>query len=165
MYNRQIFNWLFPSQPGQFGTGGGGLGSLFGFGPPGPPPGTAFGPPGGPGPGFGPPGGTPPGFGPPGGPPPGPGFGPSGGPPPGPPPATPPPTGPEGIGVFAVDPGAFRRCLYRYTYVVLVDGRRFWFWPTFIGRTSVAGYRWRPRQFRWVYFGIDANQIRSFQCT
>jgi hypothetical protein len=49
--------------------------------------------------------------------------------------------------------------------VTLNDGRRFWFWPVFIGRTSVAGYRWRPRQFRWVYMGIDTNQIRFFQCS
>ena len=86
--------------------------------------------------------------------------------PPGPPPATPPPQsaafsagGPQ---TFAVDPGAFRRCLFRYTWVRLTNGESFWFYPTFIGRTSVAGYRWFV--FRWVYFGIDTRRISSFQC-
>jgi hypothetical protein len=31
-----------------------------------------------------------------------------------------------------------------------------------VGRNSIAGYRWRRN--RWVYFGIDLNQIQSFQC-
>lgn len=63
--------------------------------------------------------------------------------------------------LFAVDPGAIRGCLFRFTYVWL---RRdaFWFYPTFIGRRSVAGYRWIG--WRWVYFGIDLDQIQSFQC-
>ncbi|WP_339149477.1 MULTISPECIES: hypothetical protein [unclassified Sutcliffiella] len=138
------------------------------FPPFGPPPG------GGQGPGFGPPSGGPPGFGPPGGPgfgPPGggpPGGGPGGGPPPGPPPSSPPPQtaaslgAPGGPTVFAVDPGAFYGCLYRYTWVRLNSGEQFWFYPTFIGRRSVAGYRWFF--FTWVYFGIDTNRIRSFQC-
>lgn len=144
MDDTRVFNWLFPNQPGQPSQGLGGIGQYFGFGPgqgqgpPGPPPGS---------PGF--------------------GAGAQQGPPPGPPPSTPPIQSfgqQEDIGVFAVDPGAFYGCLYRYTYVRLENGRRFWFWPTFIGRRSVAGYRWRPRQYRWVYMGIDTNQIRSFQC-
>ncbi|MEH6975435.1 transporter, partial [Bacillus sp. JJ675] len=44
------------------------------------------------------------------------------------------------------------------------NGSRFWFYPVFVGRRSIAGYRWRPRQFRWVYFGIDLNEITSFSC-
>ncbi|WP_425453870.1 hypothetical protein [Oceanobacillus arenosus] len=62
---------------------------------------------------------------------------------------------------FAVDPGAIRGCLFRFTYIWL---RRdaFWFYPTFVGRTSIAGFRWNG--FRWVFFGIDLNQIQSFQC-
>lgn len=131
-----------------------------------------FGPPpgGGQGPGFGPPpgGGQGPGFGPPGGGPPGGGGGPGSGPPPGPPPSSPPPqtaaslSGPGGPTAFAVDPGAFIGCLYRFTWVRLNNGEQFWFYPTFIGRRSVAGYRWFF--FRWGYFGIDTNRIRSFQC-
>ncbi|MBS8265462.1 hypothetical protein DYI25_13630 [Mesobacillus boroniphilus] len=65
--------------------------------------------------------------------------------------------------LYAVDPGGIRRCLYRYTYVWLENGRSFWYFPTFVGRNSVAGWRWR-RRWGWVYFGIDLRQIRSFQC-
>lgn len=64
---------------------------------------------------------------------------------------------------FAVDPGGIRRCLYRNTYVWLNNGNSFWFFPTFVGRNSVAGWRWR-RRWGWVYYGIDLRQIRSFQC-
>ncbi|MGO4886247.1 hypothetical protein ACJ2A9_00685 [Anaerobacillus sp. MEB173] len=106
------------------------------FGPPGPPPGP---------PPFGPPGG-PPGF---------------GGPPTAPPPTyTPAPPG--DVGLYAVDPGAIRGCLYRYTYVWLTNRQQFWFYPTFVGRRSVSGYRWTG--FYWVYFGIDLRQISSFTC-
>jgi hypothetical protein len=81
-----------------------------------------------------------------------------GGPPTSPPPYyTPQPTG-------GYNQGSFRRCLHRMTYVWLDSGRSFWFYPTSISRNSVDGYRWRQRQGRWVYFGIDRDQIRSFQC-
>ncbi|MGJ9459548.1 hypothetical protein [Oceanobacillus sp. CF4.6] len=62
---------------------------------------------------------------------------------------------------YAVDPGGIRGCLFRFTYIWL---RRdaFWFYPTFVGRNSIAGFRWTG--FRWVYFGIDLDRIESFQC-
>ncbi|USK30977.1 collagen-like protein [Bacillus sp. CMF21] len=120
------------------GTPGGGFGPRSGFGP------------GGFGQGGGMPPGPPPGFGG------GQGQGPTG-----PPPSYIPQQSPS---LFAVDPGAIRGCLFRYTYVWLNNGRSFWFYPTFVGRTSVAGYRWRPRQFRWDYFGIDTQRIASFSC-
>jgi hypothetical protein len=88
------------------------------------------------------------------------------GPPSGPPPSTIPPEQGQGqFGAFAVDPGGIRRCLYRFTFIRLNSGRSFWYYPTFVGRNSVAGYRWRRNQFRWEYFGIDLNQIRSFSCS
>lgn len=93
----------------------------------------------------------------------GPGQGQQGGPPPGPPPAFIPPET-EGPSLYAVDPGGIRGCLYRYTFVRLTNGRSFWYYPTFVGRTSVAGWRWRRRQNRWVYFGIDLQRIRSYTC-
>ena len=62
---------------------------------------------------------------------------------------------------FAVDPGAIRGCLFRFTYVWLRRSS-FWFFPTFVGRNSIAGFRWTG--FRWVYFGIDLDRIVSFQC-
>lgn len=66
--------------------------------------------------------------------------------------------------VMAIDAPSMRRCLNRNTYVWLRNGRSFWFYPTFVGRNSVAGFRWSPSRRRWMYFGIDAREIRSFQC-
>lgn len=63
---------------------------------------------------------------------------------------------------FAVDPGGIRRCLFRNTYIWLNNGEQFWFFPVFVGRTSVAGFRWFG--FFWGYFGIDLNRIGSFAC-
>ncbi|WP_440396932.1 transporter [Paenibacillus sp. SAF-054] len=63
---------------------------------------------------------------------------------------------------FAVDPGAISGCLFRNTYVWLSGGRGFWFYPVFVGRTSVAGFRWNG--FFWMYTGIDLRQIQSFTC-
>ncbi|MFD2639196.1 hypothetical protein [Piscibacillus salipiscarius] len=152
------FNFLgqligFPGQsPGGFPPG-------QGFGPGGFPGGGPGGFPGGPG-GF--PGGGPGGFpgGGPGGFPGGLGQGPSG-PPQGPPPSFTPQQGGQ-YGVQAVDPGSIRGCLYRYTYVWLDNRQRFWFYPTYVGRRSVSGYRWTG--FFWVYYGVDLRRIDSFQC-
>ncbi|WP_407271817.1 hypothetical protein [Radiobacillus sp. PE A8.2] len=112
--------------------------------------------------------------GPPMGPPPGQGWqqpGPPTGPPPGQgsqfgPPTAPPPSAPpvqsQQAQTFAVDPGSIRGCMFRYTYIWLRGNRDFWFYPTYIGRTSVAGYRWTG--FRWVYSGLSLRQIQSFTC-
>jgi hypothetical protein len=89
-----------------------------------------------------------------------PGGGQGGGPPSSPPPAYVPQ---EQATAFAVDPGGIRRCMFRFTYVWLVDGRSFWFYPVFLGRNSIAGWRWSRRR-GWVYYGMDLRQIRSFQC-
>jgi len=90
-----------------------------------------------------------------------PGQGPQAGPPTAPPPSFV-PAQTQQAGTFAVDPGGIRRCMFRYTYVWLRNGRQFWFYPTFVGRNSVSGYRWTG--FRWVYFGISLRQIQSFTC-
>ncbi|WP_407691391.1 hypothetical protein [Robertmurraya mangrovi] len=87
---------------------------------------------------------------------------PQAGPPTSPPPSFTPQLQQSDVSTFAVDPGAIRRCLFRFTFVWLNNGRSFWFYPTFVGRDSVAGYRWR--NFRWVYYGTDLRRIRSFQC-
>lgn len=65
---------------------------------------------------------------------------------------------------FAVDPGAIRGCLYRMTYIWLSRRQGFWFYPVFVGRTSVAGYRWHQRQRRWSYTGFDLDRINQFTC-
>ncbi|MEH7085982.1 transporter [Neobacillus drentensis] len=79
------------------------------------------------------------------------------------------PTGPpptfiphETVGLYAVDPGGIRHCLYRYTYIWLRNGRNFWYYPTYVGRTSIAGYRWSG--YHWEYYGMDLSRIRSFSC-
>ncbi|MFD2044195.1 hypothetical protein ACFSTA_09895 [Ornithinibacillus salinisoli] len=126
----------FPGQPGQF-PGGGQTGGQF--------------PGGGPSPGF-------------------PGEGqfpgqPGGGPQQGGAPTSPPPgfqpQQPQ-YQTYAVDPGAIQGCLYRFTYVWLERGSSFWFYPTYVGRRSISGFRWQRN--RWVYFGIDLDRIESFQC-
>lgn len=80
------------------------------------------------------------------------------------PPTSPPPSfvPQQQVEAFAVDPGGIRGCLFRFTYVWLRGNRQFWFYPTFVGRNSVAGYRWTG--FWWVYFGTDLRQIQSFTC-
>ena len=65
---------------------------------------------------------------------------------------------------FAVDPGAIAGCLYRFTYVWTSRRNGFWFYPTFVGRQSVAGFQWNPRRFRWEYIGIDLQRIDQFRC-
>ncbi|MDQ0173795.1 transporter [Paenibacillus tundrae] len=81
-------------------------------------------------------------------------------PPPSPPPQFTPPQ--PAATAFAIDPGAIVGCLFRNTYVWLRNGNSFWFFPTFVGRTSVAGFRWTGR--RWVFTGVDLRSIVSFTC-
>lgn len=94
---------------------------------------------------------------------PGPGQGPSDRPPSGPPPSVKPNLKQQpGFGVKAIDPGAIRRCRNRFVYLQLDNGREFWAWLSFVGRRSVAGWRWNG--FRWVYFGTDLRNIDNFVC-
>ncbi|XMB87169.1 transporter [Mycoplasmatota bacterium WC44] len=83
----------------------------------------------------------------------------SGGAPTSPPPSIVPQQGPE---LKAVDPGSIRGCLFRYTYVWPRFGFPYWFYPTYVGRKSVSGYRWNG--YRWLYFGTDLRGINSFSC-
>lgn len=68
----------------------------------------------------------------------------------------------NGATVKAVDPGAIRPCTNRFSYIWLTNGQSFWAYLVFVGRTSAAG--WRFRRNRWVYFGVDLKDIRSFMC-
>lgn len=67
-----------------------------------------------------------------------------------------------GAGVYAVDPGAIRPCMYEYIYVWLKNGQGFWMYPTYIGPRSISGYRWAD--YGWVYAGFDLDYIESFYC-
>ncbi len=98
---------------------------------------------------------------PPGRPPSGPGGGPGGGGAPGGPPPSFTPSQPQ-FQAFAVDPGAIRPCLRRFTFIWPRRGRGFWAWPTFVGPRSVSGFRWTGS--RWVFFGMDLRQISQFTC-
>lgn len=62
---------------------------------------------------------------------------------------------------YAVDPGAIQGCLYRFTYVWLYRDS-FWFFPVFVGRNSISGFRWTG--YRWTYYGVDLDRVQSFQC-
>nr|WP_047981526.1 hypothetical protein [Ornithinibacillus contaminans] len=80
------------------------------------------------------------------------------------PPTSPPPTftpqQPQ-YQLYAIDPGGIRGCLYRFTYIWL-NRDSFWFYPIYVGRNSIAGFRWRGN--RWVYYGVDLDRVESFQC-
>ncbi|MEC0184255.1 transporter [Paenibacillus peoriae] len=66
------------------------------------------------------------------------------------------------VTAHAIDPLAISGCLFRNTFIWLTNGQRFWMYPVFVGRTSVAGFRWNGRF--WTYFGIDTNRIEAFSC-
>ena len=92
----------------------------------------------------------------------GPSQGSQSGPPSSPPPSFVPAQSQQQVGTFAVDPGSIRGCLFRYTYVWLNNRQQFWYYPTFVGRTSISGWRWTG--FNWVFFGVNLRQIQSFTC-
>ncbi|SHJ79860.1 hypothetical protein [Tepidibacter formicigenes] len=82
--------------------------------------------------------------------------------PPGPPPSYV-PKKPNGTpSLKAVDPGAIRFCRYKFTYIWPENGRGFWTWLVFVGPTSVAGFRWTRRG--WRFWGTDIRNIDSFYC-
>lgn len=74
---------------------------------------------------------------------------------------------PLGFGVqfrpgMQVRPREIRRCINRFTYIWLVNGNNFWFYPTFLDRQFVYGFRWRRN--RWEYDRINLNRIIFFRC-
>lgn len=84
------------------------------------------------------------------------------GPPMGPPPSVTPKKSEAEVELTAVDPGSLKPCRYRYVYIWLKNGKSFWVWLTYVGKTSISGWRWTG--FYWVYFGIDLKKIESFIC-
>ena len=53
-------------------------------------------------------------------------------------------------------------CLYQNTYVWLVNGRQFWFYPTRVEFGEVSGYRWNGAF--WEFYGIDPRLIDAVAC-
>jgi hypothetical protein len=76
------------------------------------------------------------------------------------------PTGFSGSGGRIIDfrrqPRNFRSCLNRFTYIWLLNGNNFWFYPVFIGRNVIEGFRWRRN--RWEYERISFNRILFHLC-
>ncbi len=62
----------------------------------------------------------------------------------------------------AVEPGTIRPCLFQYVYIWQTNGRSYWAYLTYIGRKSIAGWRWTGR--RWIYFGLDLKKVETFIC-
>jgi hypothetical protein len=93
-------------------------------------------------------------------------FGPPVGGPPvwGPPttPIAPPPAFSPPIPAWQQGLGGMRYCLFRNTYIWLRNGNSFWFFPTFVGRNIINGYRWR--RSGWTFHVINPNNVRSYQC-
>lgn len=67
-----------------------------------------------------------------------------------------------GAAPFAIDQGAIRHCVFRFVYIWPRRGPGFWAWLTFVGRRSIAGFRWNRRS--WRYFGMSLREIRRFRC-
>lgn len=86
------------------------------------------------------------------------------------PPKTPPPditpqlSDAPDVDLKAVDPGAIKPCVFRFSYIWLENGKSFWAYLVYVGRDSASGWRWNPRRRRWVYFGVDLKDIKSFIC-
>ena len=59
--------------------------------------------------------------------------------------------------------GSMRVCLYRNTYVWMNSGSQFWFFPTFVSRSTIVGFRWRSR-FGWTHHVINPRNVLTFQC-
>jgi len=85
-------------------------------------------------------------------------------PPSGPPPSSTPaePLSAAGGAQTFVDSGSIRMCRFKFAYIWPRRGSSFWMWVTYIGRRSIAGWRWDGR--RWFRFGMDLRDIRSFRC-
>lgn len=59
-------------------------------------------------------------------------------------------------------PMDLRRCINRFTYIWLVNGNNFWFYPTFVDRQFVFGFRWRRN--RWEFDRINRRRILFSRC-
>ena len=59
-------------------------------------------------------------------------------------------------------PMDIRRCLNRFVYIWLINGNSFWFFPIFVGRDQIIGFRWRRNG--WMYDRINLRRIAGFRC-
>lgn len=54
------------------------------------------------------------------------------------------------------------RCINRFTFIWLINGRSFWFYPVFVSWQHVEGFRWVNG--RWEFDRINLNRILFFRC-
>ncbi|WP_223592623.1 transporter [Neobacillus bataviensis] len=53
-------------------------------------------------------------------------------------------------------------CLNQYTYVWLVNGEGFWYYPITVQYGAVTGYRWNGTF--WTFYGFDERFIETVAC-
>lgn len=67
-----------------------------------------------------------------------------------------------GVIDFRRRPRDFRGCMNRFTYIWLINGNNFWFYPVFVGQNRIEGFRWRRN--RWEYDRLLTNRILFHLC-
>lgn len=55
-----------------------------------------------------------------------------------------------------------RSCINRFTFIWLNNGNSFWFYPVFVGRDQVVGFRWRRNG--WMFDRLNLRRISGFRC-
>mgnify|MGYP001159189861 CR=1 FL=1 len=63
---------------------------------------------------------------------------------------------------FRRRPRNFNNCLNRFTYIWMVNGDNFWFYPIDVRRNIIEGFRWRRN--RWEYDRININRVLFHSC-
>ncbi len=61
-----------------------------------------------------------------------------------------------------VGPRELRRCINSFTFIWLINGSSFWFFPIQVDRQFILGFRWRRN--RWEFERINVNRILFFRC-
>lgn len=59
-------------------------------------------------------------------------------------------------------PRNLRSCLNRFTFIWLINGDSFWFYPIMLSGQQVVGFRWR--RGAWVFDRINVRRIFFHQC-
>ena len=81
---------------------------------------------------------------------------------PGPMPMGPPPSFTPMMSSSQPGSTGIRQCMYRNTFIWLRNGDGFWFFPTFVSRNVIWGFRWG--RFGWMFNTVNRDNILTFQC-
>jgi len=68
----------------------------------------------------------------------------------------------RGLGFPRRRPRDLRNCVNRFTFIWLVNGNSFWFFPIFVTREFVIGFRWSRGS--WMPDRINVRRIFYHQC-